>query len=328
MNRVIIFILKGVRKLYSRFNRNTSLSKPNCEEDPEVASAIILEKLLNDEPCMIARFGNNELMALTSFLGITAKTKDYLGYITGEKLPWWCDEYIIHQMNECAGFFPPTEEKLMEFGQLMLNDIKEVNLLGSWLSLESHVLPRMNCELIHLRLLEPFWSKQPWTIALKGKKILVIHPFAETIVKQYEKRELLFDDQDLLPEFKSLQVIKAVQSIGGGNTQFKDWFEALDSMKHQIDNSDFDVCLIGAGAYGLPLAAHVKRIGKMGVHMGGALQLLFGIRGKRWEDPQYGVKEWGIPEGSYSNMMNKHWVRPIIDEKPKNASKVEGACYW
>lgn len=26
----------------------------------------------------------------------------------------------------------------------------------------------------------------------------------------------------------------------------------------------------------------------------GALQLLFDIKGKRWEDPNYGVKEWGL----------------------------------
>lgn len=47
-----------------------------------------------------------------------------------------------------------------------------------------------------------------------------------------------------------------------------------------MDKIDYDICLIGCGAYGFPLAAHAKRKGKKAVHLGGALQLLFGIKGK------------------------------------------------
>ena len=160
------------------------------------------------------------------------------------------------------------------------------------------------------------------------QKVVVVHPFAETIEQQYLKREFLFNNKEVLPNFKSLNVIKAVQTLGEGDTRFKDWFEALDYMKTEIDKMDYDVCLIGCGAYGFHLAAHVKRSGKKGIHLGGALQLLFGIKGKRWEDPNYGVKEWGIPSGLYSNLMNEYWVRPGENDRPKNAEKVEGACYW
>ena len=130
-----------------------------------------------------------------------------------------------------------------------------------------------------------------------------------------------------MPSFQ-LKTIKAVQSLADEQTDFNDWFEALDFMKAEIDKVDYDICLIGCGAYGFPLAAHVKRMGKKGFHYGGALQLLFGIRGKRWEDPSYGVKEWGIPYGFYSNLMNEHWIRPGTAAMPKNAKVVEGACYW
>jgi hypothetical protein len=34
---------------------------------------------------------------------------------------------------------------------------------------------------------------------------------------------------------------------------------------------------------GLPLAAAIKAMGRPALHLGGALQLLFGIRGRRWE---------------------------------------------
>lgn len=99
-------------------------------------------------------------------------------------------------------------------------------------------------------------------------------------------------------------------------------------MEDEIDKEDYDICLLGCGAYGFPLAAHVKRQGKQAVHLGGALQLLFGIKGKRWEDPNYGVKEWNIPYGSYTALMNKYWIRPDNITSPPNIQQVEGGCYW
>ena len=76
------------------------------------------------------------------------------------------------------------------------------------------------------------------------------------------------------------------------------------------------VLLVGAGAYSLPLVAHAKRMGKQGVHLGGAAQVLFGIRGRRWE---------GQPESCF---YNEHWSRPIPEETPAGVEAVEGGCYW
>ena len=107
--------------------------------------------------------------------------------------------------------------------------------------------------------LEPFFSQNPWTKSLEGKKVLVVHPFEKSIIKQYKKRDKIFYN-GFLPQFE-LITLKSVQSLGG-NTQFIDWFQALDYMKNKISEIDFDIALIGAGAYGMPLAAHVKRMGK------------------------------------------------------------------
>ena len=50
-------------------------------------------------------------------------------------------------------------------------------------------------------------------------------------------------------------------------------------MKNQIVKTDFDIAIIGAGAYGFSLAAFIKKIGKKAVHLGGPTQVLFGIKG-------------------------------------------------
>jgi hypothetical protein len=177
--------------------------------------------------------------------------------------------------------------------------------------------------------LDPYWANIPWTRALKCKKILVVHPFVKTIENQYKKREFLFKDKNFIPEFESLNLIMAVQSLGNENTPFNDWFQALDFMKAEIDKIDYDICLIGCGAYGFPLAAHVKRSGKKALHIGGSLQLLFGIRGKRWEsviDPHYEPGSDILID--YHGLPNDYWVRPSEEETPKNHFKVEGSCYW
>lgn len=330
MNDFSIFTLKVLRKLYSKTFGGYQLPPLEREEDPDKVSEMIYNLLSNDKPCMIARFGANELNAVINYLGVNSTKHSIWNYVQGKQPEWWWNKNIIYHMQNNAGFFPAIPENMQRFGEMMIEDAKGVNILGSWINGEVYIRDYINkAQIVHLRLLEPFWTNQtPWTQALEGKKILVVHPFAQLILKQYtEKRNLLFNNPAILPEF-DLHVIQAVQSLGGGNNDFNNWFEALQWMKNEIDKIDYDICLIGCGAYGFPLAAHVKRKGKKAIHLGGALQLLFGIKGKRWENPNYGVKEWGIPYGSYSTLMNQYWVRPGESEKPKNANQVEGACYW
>jgi hypothetical protein len=329
MNKFQIIILKSLRKSY-QFIFKTEINKKNeCIQDADLASQLIYEALTSDKPCMIGRFGSNELLCLVSYLGVKESNKNILSFISGKSQAWWWNKKNLANMHINAGFFPPEIYEFEKFCQLMLRDMQELDVLGSWLVEENIIYDQLKrSKRVDFRLLEPFWSKFPWTHALMDKNVLVIHPFAETILNQYNNREMLFDNHKILPKFKSFVVIKAVQSLGEGDDRFNDWFTALEYMKSEIDKQDYDVCLIGCGAYGFHLAAHVKRNGKKSVHLGGALQLLFGIKGKRWENPNYGVKAWGIPVGAYSNMINEYWVRPGDQYKPKNSDKVEGACYW
>ena len=74
---------------------------------------------------------------------------------------------------------------------------------------------------------------------------------------------------------------------------------------------------VGAGAYGLPLAYHAKKLGKKAIQLGGPTQILFGIKGKRWDDHDV-----------ISKLYNSYWVRPSADETPSNYKAVEEGCYW
>jgi hypothetical protein len=329
MNKLSIFTLKAMRKIYAKTFSVKPLTRPECIQDADIASKLMYDKLMSEEPCMIARFGATELMTMVNYLGVHKRgKKNIVKYIRGQELEWWWNENYLRQMEQWSGFFPSNVKNIERFCELMLDDMKEVDILGSWLGNEKHFIDELkNTVKIHLYLLEPFWSESPWTKALQGKNVLVIHPFAELIEKQYnENRTKLFKNQNILPSFQ-LQTIKAVQSLGGASNGFEDWFEALDWMKQEINSRDYDVCLLGCGAYGFPLAAHVKQQGKKAVHLGGVLQLLFGIKGKRWEDPNYEVEN-GLPYNFYPNLMNNYWIKPTKNLKPENAQHVEDGCYW
>lgn len=321
-----IFTLKALRKLYAKTFGGYQLPPLQREEDPDKASEMIYNLLSDDKPCMIARFGATEMSAIINYLGVNGKRHSVWKFIQGKQPEWWWNKNIMNQMQQWSGFFPPTPENMQRFGEMMIEDAKEVDILGSWLQQEIYITNNiLQLKKVGILLLEPFWSEQPWSRVLKDKKILVIHPFAQTIERQYKKRELLFKNPNILPQFE-LTTIKAVQSLGGSD-QFNNWFEALDWMKAEMDKVDYDICLIGCGAYGFPLAAHVKRMGKKAVHLGGSLQLLFGIIGKRWENPKQGSKELK-GNNKYPQLFNKYWARPSMYDTPANKNNIEGGCYW
>lgn len=330
MNSVSVFILKVLRKLYSRVFGGYKLPALLREENPEKISEMIYNLLVSDKPCMIARLGSTELSAIVNYLGIISSNHSVGKYLQGKSPEWWWNKNIMNQMQQWSGFFPSTESNLEKFSKKMLGDMGEVDLLGSWLLNENfvHSYFKSNCQKVWLIFLDPFWVKEPWTKALKGKKVLVVHPFAKLIEKQYkEKRSKLFVNKDVLPDFE-LKTIEAIQSLGGKSDIYKDWFAALESMQNQMDSIDYDICLLGCGAYGFPLAAHAKRMGKKAIHLGGSLQLLFGIIGHRWEDPDYAKAARKVcPALSYPSLFNSYWVRPS-EYRSDITAKVENNCYW
>ncbi len=327
-NVILKFTLSCVTCMKRIFLKTPSSGSPFTNQllDLDAANMKIRDLLEKDGGVMVARYGNTEMLIVANYLGIKSKAHP-LRYITGKQEAWWWDDANVQLMDN-AGFFHKDSGNLSKFAELIIQDTKDIDLLGSWVKEEKYFADELkSVPKTRLQFLEPYFSKNPWTASLKGKKVLVVHPFAKSIESQYAQRELLFSNPAVLPEFASLKVIPAVQSIGKGDDRFSNWFEALDWMKSEIDQSDYDVCLIGCGAYGFPLAAHVKRQGKKAVHLGGALQLLFGIRGRRWDGMNYGVNV-GFKQGQYASLPNGHWIRPTADERPATAGKVENACYW
>jgi len=269
----------------------------------------ILHILQKSQPAFITRFGSSELATIIFFLHERKKVQQ----------PGIWNDHHRHILCDISGFFPFTPEAMDAFAQMYLSFLNNIDVLGVWNVGEEHIkqFVRPDITFVPLAAIEPYYFDQPWSKALSGKKILVIHPFAESIRQQYNRRTLLFQNKDVLPTF-DLQVFPAVQTVADNTQGFKDWFSALEYMCEEIGRKEFDVAIIGAGAYGMPLANFIKtKMGKIAIHMGGATQILFGIKGKRWEN---------IP--SVNALYNENWISPSFSERPAGLETVEGGCYW
>lgn len=267
----------------------------------------IVSLVESGKPFMVGRYGTSEGRALAEYYEIKyGHRKDYL---PRTKSFLCCN----------AGFFPDNSDSINQWAELLSDISPECDVLG---------IMNFYCEGWIVKNLCPNAILMPnggigsgrngYTHCLKDKKILVIHPLSHTIESQYfNKRELIFPDSNTLPKF-DLQTIKAVNTQADEtDSRFSTWFDALDYMTDEAAKKDFDIALVGCGAYGFPLAARIKQMGKSAIHMGGTLQTLFGIKSAR-----------GDKNASINKDYNDAWVYPDEKDKPKGFEKVEGGCYW
>ena len=160
-------------------------------------------------------------------------------------------------------------------------------------------------------------AREPWTLALKGKRVLIISPFAESFKEKVEVRTEIYGI-DLFPDCE-LSFIKPPQTQGDNpsdefDVELRRFVDELEKIK-----DTFDVALCSCGGYGNLVCSELFDMGKSAIYIGGVLQMYFGIYGERW------LKERPDIMKLY---MNEHWSRPKEEEKPSGFEKVEDSCYW
>ena len=263
------------------------------------------QQLHSGKPMAIGKIGINELRAIYQFRN-NAWTEDTL--------------FKLYHNN---GIFPETESVRGQFINEISTSISHMDALPIWSyfnkNFEETFINEVNndCIFIDVRSLEPYYSQIPWTKQLENKKVLVISPFITSIEKQYEKKELVWPDKNILPNFELKTLKHQLCPALGTPSEYDSWIEMLADMKRKISIIDFDIALIGTGGSSLPLAAYCKQIGKQAIHLGGSLQILFGIKGHRWDNKPH-----------ISCFYNEHWTRPSGNEVPENHKKNEDGCYW
>lgn len=262
-----------------------------------------------DRPCAIGKIGSGEMAALRHFL----RRADSKGFC---EFPEW----QVNNLYRIAGVYPPEARVFSRFCKTYAEALTSLDLLAVWFNWGERAAKQRfasHAAVTALRALEPYYHNQPWSQHLVGKRVLVVSPFTDTIQAQYKRRARVWQAKpQLLPDCELL-TLRSPLSAFLAPPPYEDWFAALTAMREQMALMSFDVAIIGAGAWSLPLVAHAKSLGACAVHLGGSTQVLFGVKGGRWDSS---------PE--ISSFYNDAWSRPLLSETPQNVHLIEGGCYW
>ena len=206
-------------------------------------------------------------------------------------------------------------------------------------------------------------------------RLLIVTGFASTVQYQIPRLRLVHPNYDL----SGLQIRVLAAPMTFPRLATSEWplevdpkdenFGArLDRLRasSEWDPSRNDVAFLGCGALGLPLARHAKERGISAVYLGGLVQLLFGISGKRCEwlptletpslprhslRPRYCIdsrprgtdveslipdgKGGFKPTGGLSSVVftgrvrvNTDWIAPLDSETPVDYKLMEQGAYW
>ena len=226
--------------------------------------------------------------------------------------------YQTRYLATNAGIVPRSRASYREFGRVLADRVGGIDLLGTWsMPGERRLVQRFakpGVLFTHFLNFDPWFMAEPWSAALEGKRVFVVSPFADSIERQMARREAIFPGRKVLPPC-SVTTFRFPYLVDPACSET--WQGVFEAVRREMDATDFDVALLGCGGLGLPLAAEAARRGKVGVHLGGMLQILFGIRGKRYDDSP-----------PYAAMINEAWVRPSPEEIPPVADRIEERCYW
>jgi len=301
----------SARQNVPSFPNSKTFGSKGLHLDHTSDSVLISDRLCANVPFVAGRVGMAEVFTVQDFL-------------SGK---------IIHggrgDPKTASGIYPVTTEGLKAFASVYVESLKSLegpDLLATFpniRSAEMSVFPKTvsdTVRIVHHRSLEPYYiPDKPWSRCLLGKTVLIIHPFRDSIECQLRRASDLFPGTTILPNF-STKFVKMFQCLGGSKCPHRNWQETLRATMELIDGvGHFDVAIIGAGSYSLPLAVYCKqKKGAAAIVMGGSSQLLFGLKGRRWDTHPI-----------LRNLYNGAWIYPLGVDTPSDAGTIEqGGPYW
>jgi len=269
--------------------------------DASRGNDIVREAIERGPPLAIGKVGSLEAEAMSC-------------YMHGRDYP----PVLRQQLLENVGIHPNDRTHLDAFCEFFLQSADKLDIIAAWGHPgETEILNRVpNRQLVRLRSFESWRHPRPWSSALAGKRVLVVTPFANSVMSQFRRREQIWRNQTILPPCE-LRAVRMPLSPGLVPPVHRDWRERYESIAKECDEAPYDVMMVGAGGLSVPLAAHAKARGAIGFHLGGHTQIFFGVYGRRWDRDHL-----------LANLQTPAWVRPSGDEAPSTVVKVEQGCYW
>jgi len=230
-----------------------------------------------------------------------------------------------------VGIYPSDARSVLAFAAFHARHVANLDWLGLFgAPMEPAIVAhhRFAAKPIHYRDIEPDRSvpsdpARCYLDSLRGKRLLLLAPFADLLRQRATQADFEGTWSRIGKRWFHPAGVDAIEFPYGYDPEtqrrFPTALHLFDHIVEQVERKPFDVALIAAGGLGIPLASRIKTLGRVAISLGGHLQVLFGVRGKRWREREF----W------QQNYFNAHWVAMPERYHPAAKDRVsDNGAYW
>ena len=226
-------------------------------------------------------------------------------------------------------------------------------------------LPPTFSRMVHYNTSVSYWLDVLEELSRRKARLLVVTGFAESVRYQIPQLQRVHPSRDLSGlRIRVLAAPLVFPGFGHSPTpgfprperqEDEHYAHYLDEMRasREWDPALNEVALLGCGFFGMPLARRATQANISAIYVGGLIQLLFGITGRRYLDARGlikklhknnrsshargmdGSKETAVAAGSRlatdtlsGSLVNEHWIPPLASETPSEYKTYEKGAYW
>lgn len=197
------------------------------------------------------------------------------------------------------GIFPADAEFYLQFNEFYVAQVRALDAVGLYLNdwdmpFEKALVDLYNLQNkfmhyvdLHPDRANPARDENCYLPAFRDKKILIVCPFARVLAERatrdiFENVWAKIGKRWFLPaQVDAFEIPYGFAATT--HTRYANALEMYAEIVSEIERRDFDVALIGAGGLAIPIAAHIKRMNKIALDLGGHLQIVFGVLGSKWK---------------------------------------------
>jgi len=230
-----------------------------------------------------------------------------------------------------SGIYPATPKFYVHFAEFYEERLAELDILGifedTWQVRDTVLENFSHPPLIDYRELEPDRSCPTreeccYLRCFANRRILIVCPFADLLAERanqdtFEKVWAKIGKRWFQPA--NVEGVEFPYGfLSSTHDRYPTVLDLFDHIVAQIRRRDFDVAMVGAAGLAIPIVSEVKRMGKVAIDLGGHLQILFGVLGKRW-------RQWPKWHDRY---FNDAWISMPESYRPPVDDVCDCGAYW
>lgn len=155
-----------------------------------------------------------------------------------------------------------------------------------------------------------------------GRRLLLVCPFAELLRERATRATFEAVWAKTGKRWFAPAAVDALEIPYGfaaeTRARYATAIDLFETIAAALDRRAFDVALIAAAGLAVPLAAHVKARGRLAIDLGGHLQVLFGVLGRRWREQ----REW------QQRYVTDAWIDMPARYRPTETDVCDAGAYW